>query len=290
MQEAQFVGNRQSKRLAILAVGCLVFIFILAYFPVWKSLVLFWASSDDYSHGFLIVPIAFYIMWKKRQKLIIVPVQHSWWGLFILILSLMAYVGARYAEILTIASISMIFALAGTVIFLFGFRIFKEISFPLFLLIFMIPIPSQIYTTLTIPLQLFVSMVSTGVGDLIGIPVYREGNVIHLPDRTFQVVRACSGLRSMVALMTLSAVFGYFTLQKMSLRTVLFFTGMPAAVCVNIIRVTVMIIVFHYLDIDLSAGSMHTIFGVLIYLLALLIIFTMMKVLSRWEKSALEIS
>ena len=75
------------------------------------------------------------------------------------------------------------------------------------MLLFMIPVPCQIYSTLTIPLQLLVSKISTGISSLMGIPIYREGNVLHLPERTLQVVQACSGLRSMISLPSAASFF-----------------------------------------------------------------------------------
>ena len=180
----------------------------------------------------------------------------------------------------------MVPVLAGLIIYFFGFQMFKELLFPLFLLLFMIPVPSQIYSTLTIPLQLFVSRVSAGIANLLGIPIYREGNVINLPEYTLQVVEACSGLRSMISLLTLSAIFAYMTLKSNLLRTLLFITGIPAAIAVNIFRVLLMIMAFYYFQYDLTQGSVHTVFGVVIFILALAIIAGMKGLLSFWDTSA----
>ena len=265
-------------------------LFIVVFSPVWKGLVASWYTSDDYSHGFLIVPIAVYIAWQKRAALASVPVRGSWWGLGLLILSLVAYVIAHFAGIVTVASFSMVPAIAGTVLFLFGPGYLRKLLFQIALLLFMIPVPAQVYSTLTVPLQLFVSQVSTWIGALLGISIYREGNVIHLSDRTLQVVQACSGLRSMISLLTLGAVFGYFTLRSNLLRFCLFLSAIPAAIFVNIVRVTVMIMAFHYFQIDLTVGSTHTVFGILIFFLAFAFIIATKGVLSHWDRSAKETS
>ena len=201
------------------------------------------------------------------------------------VFSLFLYLVAYFGEIATVASFSMVLLLAGLVMYFYGFKVLKELLFPLFLLLFMIPVPSQIYATLTIPLQLLVSKISTGISSLMGIPIYREGNLIHLPERTLQVVQACSGLRSMISLLTLSAVFGYLTLRSNFLRTILFLFGIPAAIAVNIIRVLIMIAAQYYFDYDLTAGALHTVFGILIFVLALLLIYAMKGVLSIWDMS-----
>lgn len=258
--------------------------FILSYYPVWKRLVLSWYSSDQYSHGFFIVPITLYIIWQKKDVLGKTPITPSWWGLALVIFSLILYLLAHFAEIITVASFSMVLLLAGAIIYLYGFLIFKELLFPLVFLLFMIPIPGQIYSSLTIPLQLFVSNVSVWLASTIGISIYREGNVIHLPDRTMQVVQACSGLRSMVSLLMLSTIFGYFTLRSNFLRAVLFVSGLPAAILVNIIRVLLLVTAFYYLNYDLTTGTIHTLFGMTIFILALIFIAIAQKVLSTWDK------
>lgn len=275
------ISQPQWFLLALLFAG-----FILVYFPVWKSLVLAWYNSDDYSHGFFIVPICVFIIWQKRKTLAETPIQSSSWGLAVVIFALLIYLLGHLGEIATVASFSMVLVLAGLVIYFFGLQMFKELLFPLFLLLFMIPVPSQIYSTLTIPLQLFVSQVSAGIAGILGIPIYREGNVINLPEYTLQVVQACSGLRSMISLLTLSAIFAYMTLKSNTLRTILFLTGIPAAIVVNIFRVLLMIVAFYYFQYDLAEGSVHTVFGVVIFILALAIIAGMKGLLSYWDTSA----
>jgi exosortase len=180
----------------------------------------------------------------------------------------------------------MILFIAGVIISFYGFKVLKELLFPLAVLLFMIPVPAQIYASLTVPLQLLVSAVSTWIASVLGIPVYREGNVIHLPEHTLQVVQACSGLRSMISLLTLSAIFAYLTLKSNFLRTILFLSGIPAAIAVNIFRVLAMAFAFYYFNYDLAHGSVHTMFGVVIFFLALAIIASVKGVLTIWDRSA----
>jgi exosortase A len=269
-----------------MALMALLFIsFTVAFFPVWRMLVNAWYNSEDYSHGFFIVPICCFIIWQKKDKLAqleIIPSKRAFvWVLF----SLLLYLIAHYGEIRTLASLSMILFLAGAIFYLYGYSMLRELLFPLCIMVFMIPVPSQIYANLTIPLQLFVSATSAWLASIINIPVYREGNIINLPGHTLQVVQACSGLRSMISLLTLSAVFGYLTLKSNTLRTILFFSGIPTAIIVNAIRVLAVVFAFYYLDYDLTRGNVHTIFGVVIFFLALGIIAMTRAVLSIWDRS-----
>jgi exosortase len=262
--------------------------FVVAYFPVWKRLVETWMTSDEYSHGFFIVPLCCYIIWKNRENLGKMSGKPTGWGLALCIFSLLTYLFAHFAEIITLASLSIVFLFAGIAVYLYGFKFCRGLAFPLFLLLFMIPVPAQIYSSLTIPLQLFVSKVSVGISGLLGLPIYREGNVIHLPDQTLQVVQACSGLRSIITLLTLSSVLGYFTLKSNILRTVLFLSGIPVAIFVNIIRVLLMVLAFYYFKFDLTQGTTHTIFGMVIFGLALISVVIIRGALSVWDSSAIE--
>lgn len=258
--------------------------FILAYYPVWQGLVSVWSSSDDYSHGFFIIPIIGYIVWQKRDRLAELPARTSRIGFFLLCCSLVVYMLSYYAEVRTLSSLSIISTLVGCILFLFGPAIVRELSFPLFFLVFMIPVPGQVYSSLTIPLQFIVSKASVSLLSTIGIPILRVGNVIHLPAHTFEVVQACSGLRSLVTLLTLATIIAYFALRSNLLRMVLIGCAVPAAVLVNIIRVTTMIVVYHFWGYDLTEGAVHTTFGVVIFILAILIIFFLRGILQRWDK------
>jgi len=134
--------NEMTSR-TLIALSLLVLCsFVLAYFPVWRALVSTWSSSDDYSHGFFIIPIIGYILWKKKDRLAALPQKSSMVGFFFFFCSLVVYVLAYYAEIKTIASLSLISTLAGCVLFLYGPAVLKELSFPLFFLLFMVPIPT----------------------------------------------------------------------------------------------------------------------------------------------------
>jgi exosortase len=266
----------------------LVLSFILVYFPVWKGLILTWYSSDDYSHGFFIIPVVIYSLWQKREDLVRLPVHSSSFGLVLLVISLILYILATYAEIKTGATLAMIVSIVGVVLFLYGFALFREILFILLFLLFMIPVPAQIYSAMTTPLQLFVSQVSVWFVMLFGLPVFREGNVIHLPEHTLEMVQACSGLRSLMSLLTLSAIISYFTLRSSWLRLFLLFSAVPAAIIVNIIRVSIMILAFYCFDLDLTQGTVHTIFGTIVFTLAIALVFLVKGVLSFWDRSVIE--
>jgi exosortase len=259
--------------------------FLFAYYPVWLGLIQVWSSSDDASHGFLIVPAAVYIVWHQRAKLGTIPISPSWWGLPVVLLSQVLYLFAKLAGISSISPLALIITIAGVVHFLYGWRMVRAVLFPISLLLLMIPIPTQIYSAVTLPLQLIVTKISTAATSMIGIPVYREGNVIHLSDYTFEVVQACSGLRSIMSLFTLAALYGYFSLTSTFLRSVLFVLALPIAILVNIVRIAVMILSYHFLHFNLTLEPVHTWYGMAIFGLSFLLFLFTQKVLAIWDKS-----
>lgn len=275
-------GKSAGARLGLLALFCCAF--VAAFLPVITGLVQAWSGSEDYSHGFLIAPLSAFILWQKREIFSRPGSAGSLGGLVLVVLSLAVYLFAHVAGIATLAALSMVAFLWGTVVYLFGFRVYCQALFPLTLLLFMIPIPAQIYAALTIPLQLIVSKLAVGMAAATGIPVYREGNVIHLARGTFEVVQACSGLRSIMALLTIGAVLGYFSLTSNFLRAILFATGIPIAVAVNILRVFVLIVAFHYLNIDLAEGTAHTVLGLALFVVSFGLFLLIRKGLSLCDR------
>jgi exosortase len=214
------------------------------------------------------------------------PIHQSWWGFTVVLFSLAAYVLSMLAGVVTTASLSMVLFLVGAVFFLFGHSVLKQLLFPLFFLLFMIPIPAQIYASMTVPLQLIVSQASVWITALIGVPVTQEGNLIQLPHQTLQVVEACSGLRSMMTLLTLSTLLCYLTLKSRFLSLLLVLSSLPIALLINILRVAAVVVFLWYLNFDLTGGILHTILGLSVNLLALLILFSLRGVLAKWDQAS----
>lgn len=257
--------------------------FLVLWLPTIIGLGRVWYSSDDFSHGFLIVPLAVYIVWQHREELARIPQRGHWGGLVVAVISLLGFLFGKVSGMATLASLAMIIFIWGSVLYLFGFAVFRNVSFPLVFLLFMVPVPSQLYAAITMPLQLMVSKASVTLAATAGIPVFREGNVIQLPDITFQVVQACSGLRSIMTMLTLGALIAYFMLRSPYFRIILFLLGIPVAIAVNIFRVLSMIVSYHFFSLDMTQGTPHTVLGIAVFTLALAIFMLIQKGLARCE-------
>ena len=148
-------------------------------------------------HGFFVPIIAVYIAWQKREASGGYAGTAEPVGLPIVLYgALQLFLATMGAELFT-ARTSFLISLVGIVLLLGGTRYLKIFAFPLFLLLFMIPIPAIIYNRITFPLQIIASEAAEHALSWLQIPVLREGNILELPDQTLNVVEACSGIRSL---------------------------------------------------------------------------------------------
>jgi exosortase len=256
--------------------------FGVVFYPSLKQLVTTWATSDQNSHGFLIPLVSAYIIHARRKGLTGTNVSGSRYGFVLSCFSILLYVISITAGMATAQFASIVFFVWGTFLFLFGYNGFRFVAFPLYYLLFMIPVPAQLYSMATLPLQLFVTRASGAIGSLMHIPIYVEGNLINLPGRVLEIVEACSGLRSMMSLLALSAVFGFYSLRTPWKRSVLFLSGIPIAIIINIVRILAIAVFLHCFRIDITSGPLHAVAGIAVFGISLGLIVLTSHILGRW--------
>src|SRR5690349_18079412 len=196
----------------------LSFAIIFTFATVLAKLVHDWWNDENYSHGLLIPFIIGYIIWAQRDKFARVQVKSSeLLGAAAVLLGLFGlWIGVAGAELYT-QRLSLILLLAGVVVYFWGLALLKLLLVPFGLLFLAMPIPAILFNKIAFPLQLFASRCAVWSMSLLGIPVLRQGNIIELkPLNSFatkklEVVEACSGIRSLMTLVTLAVVFAYFT-------------------------------------------------------------------------------
>src|SRR6267143_5469342 len=160
----------------------------LSYYRIIISMVNQWWHDSNYSHGFFVPLFATWAIWKERKELGKVPLKPTWHGLFVILAGLaVLVVGVLGAENFLSRS-SLLFVLAGIIIYFYGWPLFRAASFPWACLFLMIPIPVIIFNEAALPLQFQASKLASGLLNFVGVPVLREGNVIHLPALTLDVV------------------------------------------------------------------------------------------------------
>jgi exosortase len=150
-------------------------------------------------------------------------------------------------------------------------------------MLFMIPIPYVLYYAATFPMQLLASKVAGVVLNGIGLPLVRQGNILHIPNYSLEVAEACSGIRSLFSLLALGALFAYFTQPNKIKAVILFLATIPIAIAGNVFRVTVTALAAHTISIKFAEGILHEISGLIVFVFSLIALFVFGAIL-RWKK------
>src|SRR2546421_11427837 len=197
------------------------------YFTVLAKLGSDWWHDENYSHGLLIPFVIAFILWQERNRFADVSAQPAAWlgAIGVAISTLMLWAGTAGAE-LFVQRFSLVLMLASVVVYFFGLRLMRFVAVPLFLLLLAIPIPQIVFNKIAFPLQLFASRCAVAAMSFFSIPVLRQGNVIELmplgatEPKKLAVVEACSGIRSLMTLVTLAVIYAYFTKPKVAQTSV----------------------------------------------------------------------
>lgn len=255
--EPQMLGRMNERRFAIGSAAVTGALAVLVFFPILRFMVKHWSDQADYSHGFIVAPLAVYFALERRKKLRRTPIEPSWWGLLPLAIgaaSLM--VGRLGVELMTMRA-AFVFTLIGLNILLLGIPIFRVLAFPLLFLFLMVPLPQSLVNVIAFPLQLLAADMAVQALQFFELPVLREGNIIHLPTTQLFVAQACSGLRSLMALGTLGVVFAYFFRKTWTDRLILVASTIPIAVLVNAFRVWLTSLLTLRWGQDMAGGVVH---------------------------------
>ena len=268
----------------------LILIAVLVYLPVLGDLVLDWYQDSNYSHGFLIIPVSVWLIWRQRKELASVPIRTSNWGFAGVFIALGIFiVGTAGAEYFS-ARFSFVLLLASMTLCFLGWMFLRKVWFAFFFMLFMIPIPYVIYYSVTFPMQLFASKIASVALGVIGLPLVRFGNVLHLPGgQALEVAEACSGLRSIVALLALGALFAYFTQENRVKAVILFLATVPIAIFGNVVRISFTAIGTYAISEEFVEGTLHEMAGMLVFLFSLVMLMIFGSLL-KWKQLPVDIT
>jgi len=269
------------RRRATLAFGASALAATAVFAPILYYMVLHWNAVADYSHGFLVAPLAAFFAWERRRDLRQVSIDPSWWGLVPLMLGTAALTVGRLGTELTSMRAAFVLTLMGLVLLLLGKSAFRVLVFPLAFLFLMVPLPQSLVNVVAFPLQLTAADWAVQVLYLLRIPALREGNIIHLPETQLFVADACSGLRSLMALITLAIVFAYFFRRSWVQRVVIVASAIPIAIVVNAGRVAATGILTYNFGQKAAEGVIHELQGMITFGGAFLLLLTEAWLLSR---------
>jgi exosortase D (VPLPA-CTERM-specific) len=230
------------------------------------ELVSRWSRQEEYSHGFLIPIVAVWLLWTRRDALRASIGRPSWTGPFLVLLAMVMHVIGELSAIFIFSQVGFVLALMGLVLGLGGYSLLKTAFIPIIFLLFAIPMPYFIDTLLSFQLQLISSKLGTLFITMFQIPVYLDGNIIDLGDYQLQVVDACSGLRYLFPLLSLSFLAAYLFNAPLWQRAVVFFSSIPITIVMNSIRIGIVGVTVDYWGAQAAEGVLHFFEGWVIFL------------------------
>jgi exosortase len=257
----------------------LAIILVYLYASIVHRLIYDWWTDPNFSHGFFVPPFAALLIWRDRKHLRILKSRPAFAGLAVVAFGLLLLVvGVLGAESFLSRS-SLLFVVAGLVIYFKGWKYFRAVFFPWLFLFLMIPPPTLIMNHITLPLQFVASGLATWFLRAVGIPVLQNGNIIQLPNMALDVVQACSGIRSLISLGVMAIIYGYLLEPSKMVRALLAIASIPIAVLANGVRIMATGITGLYWDPSKAQGFFHEFSGWVIFLVSLLTLYAIHQIL-----------
>jgi exosortase len=266
LQPLSFPRDRDVR----LALALTAAAFAILYAQPFANTAEAWWTDPEAGHGLLLVPLAFYLAWRRG----ITPEATPNYGAGLALLTMavaLRYVSALAADPFLSRS-SMFLALAALVITTWGFSQVRTWWLPATLLALSVPLPDAILGSLALPLQLKASSLGAALLSWRGLPVHLDGNVIRLPGHDLFVTEACSGLRSLTALLSIGVLLGGLLLRSPWARTAIIALAIPVAVIVNGVRVFITGFLVAFVDPSLADGFTHVTEGWLLFVVAFAIL------------------
>lgn len=275
------------------AAGIVLLLLIMIYLQTLIWMLHRWMAVDSYySHGFLVPIVMLYLLWERRQSLYeatqdLTETAGKGLGLGLILAALLMHVLSGYFRVFFTSGFSFVLMLYGVSIYLYGKKIFRHIWFAFGFLAFMIPLPLLVIAGLSLRLKLLATAWALRVLDLVGILAVQDGSRIIFVNDAITVGDACSGLRSIIALLALGSVYAYVfkgTLKPGENRVghrikqvILFLCSIPVAMVANVLRIFIVGLVANSYGSALATGTVHDISGYMLFLVAFLLLFLIGK-------------
>lgn len=234
-----------------------------------------------YSHGPLVFPISVVTAWlivRQRGLPMESTPRSRRWGMTLIVGCIMVHLLSMYTRgtITFLSGFMLLGVLAGIMLYLGGFPMFRRLWFPLAFLAFMVPLPDPVNNKITFFLKMRVAAASTDIASLAGVPVIRQGSNILLSHmRELTVDAVCSGLKSLISLLAFATLFTYACRLRGLKRWILFLSAVPIALAANVVRITTLIIVANSYGTKISSagGWVHDSMGYLVFVIAFCMMF-----------------
>ncbi len=249
-----------------------------------------WNSENDYEHGLLFPFVIAGLIFYRWKDLKVLANDGTLWGLLVVLVGVMCYIAGYRALQPRIAMGGLPFVLWGSCLYLWGWQVGRLLLFPLFLFWLAVPLPS--FQQATTHLQLLATSMAHHGSGLFGVQTYVEGTTV-LPLKgdwkPLDIAKGCSGIRSLMALLMISAAWAYIARMALWKRVLLFFCAFPLAILGNALRVISIFVIAEYGDAEWASGTWHDWSGLLLFypisLLSLLAIHSSLEGGLPWRKA-----
>jgi EpsI family protein len=261
--------------------GLLALVFIGLYAPVFGVLARTWWVRDDYSHGFLIPLISLYLIWYRRERLRdlkIQPARHA--GVWVLLLTGAMLLVGEAADVATLQELSIVVAICGVVLCLFGQECLKALGFPIAYLLFMIPITDEVIGPYHWQFQLLTAKMGVAFLQTLGVPTLVESQYIVLPNIILEVARVCSGINYLISIIAIGIPLAYVTQKNAWCRVVLVVSAVIIGIIANWVRVAA-IGLWAFYGGEVLHGPFHVFQGLFVAQLGFVALFMGAWILSK---------
>ncbi len=274
-----FVWKNPAALLVLLGVSALLIGF--AFLDTIQDMVHRWDAKEEYGYGYIIPFITLFLIWQRKDQLAVTEFKSSVMGMVLVLLGGLLFFLGAVATTHTLSQYGLVVTIMGVALALLGWKAFRIVVAPLAVLFFMVPLPPFIYNTLSTKLQLVSSQIGVDVIRLFGISVYLEGNVIDLGTYKLQVVEACSGLRYLFPLVSLSFIAAYIFKGAFWKKAVVFLSSIPITVLMNSFRIGVIGVLVEFGGPEQAEGFLHDFEGWIVFMACIVILVLEMALLAK---------
>lgn len=267
-----------------------VFILAFGYAGTFENMLSLWNKSEEYGYAYLIPVITGFLIWQRRFEIQKAGIRSSYAGLVLVAAGGALLFLGLLATTHTLAQYSVVIVIMGLALTFLGWRAFRLVFAPLFLLFFMVPLPPFVFNNLSGKLQLISSEIGVAVIRMFDISVYLEGNVIDLGSYKLQVVEACSGLRYLFPLASLSFVAAYIYKGALWKKAIIFLSSAPITVLMNSFRIGVIGVLVEHGGPGQAEGFLHDFEGWVVFMACIAILVLEMAVLAKIGKNKMTLA
>ncbi|PIE39516.1 MAG: exosortase A [Gammaproteobacteria bacterium] len=269
------LSNTQGRyyRFALLA---WTLICVLAFFSTFATMVNTWIVAETYTHGFLIVPISAWLLWDGRHRYLNLPIKPCLLPLVLLFGASLLWFLGTLAGVQVVQQLAAVSAFIVGVWLILGYQIAWRIAFALAFLLFAVPMGQGLVP----PMIDLTADATVWLIKLTGIPIYREGTFFSLPTGNWSVVAACSGVRYLIASVTLGCLYAYITYRSLKKRLAFVALSIVVPVIANVFRAFLIVMIGHFSNMELATGVDHLIYGWIFFGVVMLVLFSLG---ARWR-------